>query len=157
MAETLSVKNVNKKFATQYNGLGKRPTVVCPKDSYVQQSFKEECDINTIMKKWQKTGLDAFADRLNSGQYVNALNAIDYHTAVQAVIEADNMFMDMPSSVRSFFDNDPAKFIEFAEDPKNLPKMVELGLAHETSLPEDSSKPEKSTEKASESESKEVS
>lgn len=36
--------------------------------------------------------------------------------------------MDLPAKVRSRFENDPQKFLEFCSDPKNRDEAVSLGL-----------------------------
>ena len=38
------------------------------------------------------------------------------------------MFMALPSKVRREFDDDPGTFLDFANDPKNTDRMIELGL-----------------------------
>lgn len=99
-------------------------------DSLTHQAHKRECDINQIMLKWQKTGViehaNTYAGRY--GDFTNVPN--DYHEAMNAVLNAQEMFMTLPSSVRKQFDNDPGQFLDFATDPKNADKMVEMGLAH---------------------------
>ena len=45
------------------------------------------------------------------------------------VAEAFEMFQSIPARIRALFDNSPQKFLEFAQNPKNADKMVELGLA----------------------------
>ena len=45
------------------------------------------------------------------------------------VLKADEMFNDLPSRARRHFDNDPAKFLDFVQDPKNHEQLVDLGLA----------------------------
>lgn len=98
--------------------------------SLTKQSFKDECDINNIMKKYQKTGLVTHLASF-SGQYGDFTSAEDYHASFNKVLEAQDMFMTLPSSVRSRFENDPAKFLEFVHDPKNQTDLVKLGLAKE--------------------------
>ena len=36
--------------------------------------------------------------------------------------------MSMPPDVRAKFNNDPAQFIAFCENPENLPEMQKLGF-----------------------------
>lgn len=94
--------------------------------SRTRQSHAAECDINNIIKKFQKTGaLDHVAKH---GPIYGDVTAITYHEAQNLVIEADEMFHDLPSSVRAKFENDPRQFMDFVQDDENLEEMSELGL-----------------------------
>lgn len=94
-----------------------------------KQSFQKECNINEIMSKFDKTGL---LEHLNNhqGDYGNFLGFEDYHTSVNRVIEANEAFMTIPAAVRAKFQNDPAKFMEFAQNEENTDELIEMGLAN---------------------------
>jgi len=96
--------------------------------SLTKQSFANECNINHIMKKFQKSGL---VDHLNEnkGEYGNYIGYEDYHTSMNKILAADIAFSSIPSSIRANFNNDPAKFLEFAQNPENLDELIEMGLA----------------------------
>lgn len=91
-----------------------------------QQSFKAETDINNILKKYQKTG--AITHLNEHGENYGFATATDYHAALNLQISAQNMFNALPSSLRSKFEGDPAKFLAFVQDETNLPEMQTLGL-----------------------------
>jgi len=91
-----------------------------------QQNFKEECDINTIMRKFAVTGQIAPPSRLP--QYGDFTGVTDYKSALEAVMAASEAFYDLPAAVRSFFANDPAAFVDFCGDESNRDKAIELGL-----------------------------
>lgn len=96
------------------------------KDGRTKQSMQKECDINEIMSKYRKTGtLSHFAKH---GLRYGAFPATDYRQALHVVMEAEKMFMALPSKTRLFFHNSPEAFLSFVQDEKNLPKMRELGL-----------------------------
>lgn len=97
--------------------------------SLAKQSFRDECDINTIMAKYQKTGL---IDHVNQfrGDYADLPSSMDYHEALSRQIEAKEAFESLPSGIRTKFDNDPGKFLAFVEDDNNEDELVEMGLAH---------------------------
>ncbi len=101
-----------------------------PGKGRTKQSFAEESNINLIMKKYEKTGM---LDHLNKydGKYGNFIAAPDYHTAMNQIRSAGEMFMEIPASIRSKFDNDPAQFLKFAQDPENFEAMKKMGLAKE--------------------------
>lgn len=93
-----------------------------------KQSFAEESNINIIMRRYEKTGvLDHF--NRHQGDYGNFLNAPDYHTALNGIRAAETAFMELPAGVRSKFQNNPAAFLDFVQNPDNLEEMVEMGLA----------------------------
>lgn len=96
--------------------------------SMTHQCFTDECDINNIMAKYERTGLLEHVNR-HQGQYGEFIDAPSYQEAQNLIIEANNMFMEIPAAVRAKFENSPAKFLEFVQDPNNLPEMYELGLA----------------------------
>lgn len=99
-----------------------------PGPGLTKQSFAKESNINLIMAKYEKTGI---LDHLNTheGKYDNFIGYPDYHTAMNQIRQAGEMFMSIPAGVRAVFDNDPAKFLEFAQDPENHDDLVEMGLA----------------------------
>ncbi len=108
-----------------------------PGPGRTKQSFAEESNINIIMKRYEKTGM---LDHLNAhrGDYGDFIGASDYHTSMNLIREAGEMFMEIPAGVRARFGNDPAEFLEFVQDPDNLEEMVKMGLAtkNETEAPE---------------------
>lgn len=98
-------------------------------ESRTHQEFKAECDINNVMKKFERTGIIEHRNNFE-GDYRNFLDIpSDYHEAMGAVLEAQDMFMSLPSKIRKRFHNDPAAFVEFATDPGNGKELVALGLA----------------------------
>ncbi len=96
--------------------------------SRTMQSMRDECDINGIMRKYEKHGL---LDHLNAhqGDYGDFSSFTSYHDSMNQVRLADEMFMTIPAKTREVFRNDPSAFLQFAQDPANAEKMVEYGLA----------------------------
>jgi phage internal scaffolding protein len=99
------------------------------------QSFKDECDINGIVKKAQSTGVLPSLIKENP-QYGDFSDPLDYQQSLNVIIRANEQFDALPSHVRARFANDPQNFLMFTADPKNLPEMVKMGLA--TYIPNDS-------------------
>lgn len=102
-------------------------------DSRTEQSHKQECDINYILAKHLKTGVLNHQNEYG-GQYGDT-SAIDYHSAMNTIVKADQMFNDLPSDLRSQFQNDPSKFLDFVGDENNLDEMVDMGLASRPATP----------------------
>lgn len=96
--------------------------------SHTRQEFAEECDINTIMKRYQATGVVSHVDP-RQPFYLPEGPVPDLMTALQVMKDAETAFMSLPAEVRREFDNDAMKFVEFASDKENLDQMREWGLA----------------------------
>lgn len=97
-------------------------------ESLTNQADKKACDINNILKKAERTGV---IEHLNAhaGQYGDFTTAEDYKASLDQILNAQDMFMSLPSNIRKKFDNDPAEFLAFVDDPANQEEMVSLGLA----------------------------
>jgi len=91
-----------------------------------KQSFKDECDINRIMSRYYKTGLLEHVQTAVA-QYLDVTGA-DFQDAQNLVAGANSMFHMLPSHVRTKFENSPAKFLEFMENPANAQEAISLGL-----------------------------
>jgi len=105
-----------------------RLQITFPAIGRTEQHFREECNINNILAKYQKTGaITHFAKHSPTyGDYP----AIDYREAIELVREAESSFNELPSSIRKEFDNDPASFLNFVQNPANKSRMDELGLTN---------------------------
>ena len=100
--------------------------LACEEPSLAQQHFKEECDINTILQKFNITGL--LPQTPLSPRYGDFSGIGDYHTALNRVIAAQDEFDALPAQIRARFENDPSKLIEFLENENNRPEAERLGL-----------------------------
>lgn len=99
-----------------------------PDPSRTRQEFAEECDVNQIMKKFEATGVISHQNP-RQPMYLDLSEPIDLQRALDIVAEATESFMSLPARVRAEFDNDPVRFVSFAEDPSNLGQLREWGLA----------------------------
>lgn len=110
----------------------KRVTKEFSLPSRTKQSHKDECDINLIMKRFKKVMNEDYLDKFNGfvgGSFGDFSNVVDYRSAIDQVRQAEAVFGALPSIVRKQFDNDPASFLDFCHDPRNLDELVKLGLA----------------------------
>ena len=130
----LTKKKVSKKVAR------KRPRVrgnfdrerLTTKDfgpSLTRQEFKEDCDINTIVAQFVKTGVVTHINR-REAQY-GYVDGADFSDAMRIVTQAQAMFGELPSEVRKRFNNDPAALLDFVQDPDNAAEMAQMGLTGE--------------------------
>lgn len=107
----------------------RRTTIRCPEESLTKQAFKDECDINRIMKRFEKTGLLPMPSA--PPQYGDYSELPDYQEALNLVIYAQSQFQGLDSRVRERFANDPEQFLKWVNDPNNLDEAIKLGLAPE--------------------------
>lgn len=102
------------------------------KPSRTQQHFRDECDINTILERFNVTG------QLPVGsvqpQYGDFSGVTDYQSALNAVMAAQDSFLALPAKVRAKFDNDPALFVDWASDEANRDEMKALGLLRQEAV-----------------------
>lgn len=100
--------------------------LICNDVSLTQQSFKDDADINVMLERFKITGV--LKQGVRAPTYGDFTGISDYRSAVEAIHQATLSFMDLPAKVRSRFENDPQKFLEFCSDPKNRDEAVSLGL-----------------------------
>lgn len=95
--------------------------------SLTEQQFASECDINTIIKTFHATGQLPAGNNLQP-TFSDLTNATDFNDAMNLVIQAEEMFMDLPAKVRDRFDNDPIQLLQFIDNEDNRAEAIELGL-----------------------------
>lgn len=97
-------------------------------DGMTRQEFRDECDINVLMATYERTGIMNWFNP-GSPQYLDVSDVPDLMQANAVMERASAAFMQLNAKIRREFDNDPVKFVEFAQDPANLSRMREWGLA----------------------------
>lgn len=127
-AKTKNPSKVNKTQSTLFRSAYSPPVrySFTTTDSRTEQSHKEECDINQILSKYIKTGVLAHQKQY-APQYGD-YSSTDFHEAQNIIATAMSMFQELPSKVRNHFENDPAKFLDFASDENNNEAMAMMGL-----------------------------
>lgn len=101
-----------------------------PEPSLTHQSMAADCDINNIMKRFEKTGMIDHVTN-HKGDYGDFPDASDYLTSLLKVKESQEMFDSLPAQIRARFDNEPSNFLDFVDDPANRPEMARMGLLTE--------------------------
>ena len=118
--------------------------------SMTQQQFRDEADINNIMARYQKTGVlvDPLTQATRKPMFDDFSELGDFRDHQQAVIDAQEMFMELPSRLRARFGNDPAELLQWLSRPENKEEAIELGLFSKPSAetPEMPLEPEVSSE-----------
>jgi len=104
--------------------------------SLTRQEFAEECDINTIMARYEAGGAVSHVNK-NAPVYLDTTLYPGLQASMDAFREASESFAALPAKVRREFDNDPQKFVDFAVDPENLGRMRDWGLAEPEAAPQE--------------------
>nr|QJB18997.1 MAG: internal scaffolding protein [Microvirus sp.] len=92
-----------------------------------KQADLRDCDINLIMKRYEKTGV--LPDLIvKDGRYGDFSEVPDYQEACNIVKMADEQFAALDVTIRNRFANDPANFLAFVTDPKNIDEVEKMGL-----------------------------
>ena len=105
--------------------------------SMTDQSFKKDCDINLVVKRFLKS------QGMNNSQFLNYMATLsphfdstqaivgyapDYQDHLQSQIDAKEMFLSLPSAMRKRFNNNPGQFLNFVFDPSNRAELATMGL-----------------------------
>lgn len=112
-------------FVHNYFNPPPQTPIVNYEPSMTQQHFTDECDVNQILKKFIQTGI---LDTIGPGVYADISDLGDYRESLEMIRNADEMFAGLPSRIRARFENDPAQYLAFVQDPKNLDEGIELGI-----------------------------
>lgn len=101
--------------------------------SMTDQTQAASTDINNIMKRYEKTG--QLEDLIRMGMagdtgmfYGDFTDAPTFQEALNITLHAQEQFGRLDAHIRNRFENDPAKFLEFATDEKNKDEMRKMGL-----------------------------
>lgn len=93
------------------------------------QEFKDQCDINNIMARFQRSGALDWANK-HEGTFAD-VTGYGFQSAMDTIQRAQQLFDDLPSSVRDRFHNDPSSFLDFIHNPNNHEEATRLGLTRE--------------------------
>lgn len=96
------------------------------KDGRTKQAFKDQCDINKMLAKAQRTGSLAHLMKYPESTYGEFDGEFDLLTAQGRIQKAQGIFDELPSEIRNEFNNNALAFVKFAGDPANNEKLREL-------------------------------
>jgi len=117
------------------NGNDKHVTSIC------KQSFKDEANVNNIIRRYQKTGLlvdPTKVGRSRTAQFGDFSDITDLPQTLQRINDANTAFMRLPPQVREKFQNDVGKLLTFVQNPENTNASIDLGLLPESMRIKDS-------------------
>lgn len=120
-----------------------------PEEGMTQQHFKDECDINYLLRHYNDIPCPPPV-------YGDCSKYTDLQSAIDLINVAKEDFQNVPSEIRARFSNNPVEFFNFCNNPDNLEELRNLGLAEKpTTVPLDvtvvgDTKPTESTTEGSE-------
>ena len=89
-------------------------------ESRTHQSFKDEVDVNKIIKRHRDTRVPLPSSNLN---YADVSEITDYRDALDTMQRVGAIFAGLPAATRSYFKNDVALFLDYAN--ANTPETVD--------------------------------
>ena len=119
------------KWRKPYDGLQEEAsalaTIDCSDDrDYTIQSGRDDADINVLMARFGVAG------NIPPGNlapfYADFSDVPDYQTALHLMREAQSSFDTLSADLRGRFLNDPARLIDFVNNPSNRDEAKKLGL-----------------------------
>lgn len=93
-----------------------------------KQQFKDECDINFIMRKVKARQIHLQDLIRADGKYGDYSSAHDFREAQDIIAHAKEQFEALPAKTRARFANDPAQLLAFVADAENKDEARRLGL-----------------------------
>lgn len=98
-----------------------------------KQSFRDECDINVLLRRFAKTGV--IPQRTVVPLEGDFTETMDFRAMQDALNRARDSFLSLPVDVRERFGHSPEKFVRWSLDKDNLAEMRKLGLAKPEEVP----------------------
>ena len=94
-------------------------------DIRTKQAFKDECDVNRLLQRFQKDGAMSHLEAY--GQEYGEYSTFDFHAQMEKLRRGNEIFAQLPSEIRSGeFENDPGRFFEYVNNPENVQRLPEL-------------------------------
>ncbi len=94
------------------------------KDGRTKQSFRDETDINQILKRAQKSGTISHLNKFE-GRYAD-FSGFDFFEAQLQLSKGAEIFDELPVELRREFNQSPAEFFDYVNDPANSERLEEL-------------------------------
>jgi hypothetical protein len=95
-------------------------------ENKVEQAYGEQLDINNLLEPAIRKGLLRHGVTFE-GEY-DDIPVGSFQEAQNIVARGKSMFEALPSAIRTKFENDPGKFINFVQDPQNRPWLEQNGI-----------------------------
>lgn len=96
--------------------------------SKTRQEFKDQTNVNEIMKRYKKVGIDYNGLPDPKGSFADLTTLPSYEEACNTVAQANNAFDELPAHLRKRFNNNPVDLMDFLADSENEHEAIKLGL-----------------------------
>ncbi len=93
-------------------------------DGRTKQAFKNQTDIVKILAKAQKVG--SISHLAKHEATYGDFESFDFFEANNTIAKANSIFAELPSELRSEFDQSPGKFFNFVNNPENVGKLDKI-------------------------------
>lgn len=97
----------------------------CTGPSMTQQSFADECDINSIV---QRFGVAGEVPPIQPPAYAEFNEVFDFQSAMNVIRAGTESFASLDADLRARFHNDPHKFLQFVHDDANREQAELWGM-----------------------------
>lgn len=105
-----------------------------PGISLTQQHFKDETEINSVVRKYLKGHPLPIT---NKQPMFGDFGSMDFHEMKNAIADIDSQFASLPAKLRGRFRNDAYQLIRWIERPENNAEALRLGLLQKPGLTPD--------------------
>lgn len=122
-------------YAPQHQDVGE--------ESATKQAFKEQCDINYVVRTHAQSGMWAHINP-REPHFGDFSQAINLQGAIATLRAAEDDFNALPARVRRAADNDPEVFLQMCANEDDFYELVDAGLpiSDEHRRPEPPAEPE---------------
>lgn len=122
-------KNEDGSIKRRQVGLDCQAAIAAGEKVLTEQSHKAEVNINQIVRRHGMDLISKTAALMAPAMRFDDVTGNDFQEAMEKVERAKYAFMALPSPIRDKFENNPAKFLDFVQNPDNLTQLQEWGLA----------------------------
>lgn len=95
-------------------------------ESGAKQQFKDECDINIIMTRYEKQGVLTHVN--NKIPSFTVADGESFTEIMQKLSAAKEYFESLPSAIRNRFGNSVEQFVDAANNPEYAEQLKDLGF-----------------------------
>ena len=126
------------------NGIKRYQLDFSNEKSMTQQQFKQECDINSVLENYRKTGTPLPNPQF-SENIVDLTAYGDFQQSMDTIRESIELFEALPAALRKKMGNDPANLPSYLEE--NEQEAIKYGLMTKKEAPIDQPKNDDKTTK----------
>lgn len=91
-----------------------------------EQNHKDQCDVNKIIKKYDKNGIISHVSSMKAE--FGDCPAVEYKEMQDRLVKMQGEFNKLPASIKKRFGNNPFSLIAFMDDAGNRDEAIKLGM-----------------------------